>query len=379
MSTAEGETSSSKGKGRDQDEGAPEGGAPLFPGASDEWTQVHVERVEPVEEEGFLGRLPISATEQEIRGRWGGGRYLVRAMNARGQFKQNRTISIAGDPVFVSEVNAERWRRGLGVASSGRAGASSPAPAPAPQGLGLGEVMTLIQTLQASAQQQQQAWLQQQRADDERRRREDEQREERRRREDQEREERRAREANEARSRDQQFLGTMLQLIASKPAAAPDSGKATMEAFTLGLTTALKLKGGGGGEDEDDDQGEDEGGVAEVVKGAVRGLVDAVADRAGVGKGSSSSASSSSSAPALPAASSEPVTITGALGDQVKEFVAKASAAGKDPNALLAGAVGVLSKKLDKVSSSSSNGAGAASVAAAVAAVKGEGDPSAPS
>jgi hypothetical protein len=353
----------------DPDEGKPaDGGAPLFPRASSDWVAVQVERVDPVEEEGFLGRLQITATEQEIRGRWGGGRYVVRALNGANQFKTQRTISIAGDPLFVSEVNEQRWRRGLG-----HRGPSSAVAAPAPA-FGMAEIIGLFQGMTQMQAAQQQAWMQaqaeqrRQEADDRRaaeqqRRDDDRRRDDERRAEENRREERRAKEEETARERDREFMRTMLEL--GRPAGG-DEGK--IQAFMTGMTTALKLRppgGDGGGRDDDDD---DEDPIQETIKGAVHGLVDSIRGRA--------AAASSAAAPPAAPPGPEPVTVTGQLGEELKTFVHKAAGAGADPNKLLAEAISTLSRQIDR-KKGGSNGAAVSAAAAAVKAKDGTPAPTA--
>lgn len=75
--------------------------------------KLHVTRVDP--DEGYLGFLAASATEQDIVQRWGGSEYQVIAKNASGRIVLSRKFRLAGDPVFVSDIFEARWRRMMGL------------------------------------------------------------------------------------------------------------------------------------------------------------------------------------------------------------------------------------------------------------------------
>lgn len=374
--------SKEKGEARpDADEGKPaaaDGGAPLFPTASSDWIAVQVERLDPVEEEGFLGRLPITATEEQIRGRWGGGRFMCRAVNGQNQFKQNRTVSIAGDPVFISEVNRLRWIRGQGRPGD-NAAAVSAAAAPSQQ-FGVAEIVTLFQGMQQMQSAQQLQFMQQQAEDrrareeaerkrDDERRAEDRRREDQKRAEDKEREERRIREDDERRAREREFMSTTIQMVTANKGG--EAGQ--MQAFLMGMSSAIKMvnQGGGGGrgDDDDDDDDKEEDPIAETVRGVIKGLGDTFIP----GRKEAAAAEAPAAAPAAAPGEPEPVTLKGPLAAHVTKFVLEAKAAGKNPEALLASGVDVLMKSLQK--KTTSNGAG---VAAAVHAAKtGEAKPAA--
>lgn len=351
-----------------EDDGAPTGGVPLFPKQGSDWSYIDVSRVDPPEEVGFLGRMDLHATEETIKGRFGGGKYTVRARNEKHQVMTNRTIDIAGDPIFLSDSARDAWLRGRGREKEIPPRTGQPvAAAPAAQSFGVAEMVALFQGMQQMQMQQHTAAMAAQ-AEERRareaeiQRREDRQREEDRRREDQrraeenQREERRLAEEERARARDREFMTTMINVVTAKPGG--EAGQ--MAAFTNGLTLALKMAGTGGGGRDDDDDGEEDP-IAETVRGVVKGLGDAVSSRIGA------PAAAPPAVPALPPVAPgqpEPVTFTGPLAAQVGEFVRKAQAAGKNPEALLAGGVDVMMKSLAKPSN------GAAGVAAAAAAVK---------
>jgi hypothetical protein len=357
------------------DDGRPEGGAPLFPDAVNTWTHLDVERQDPVEEQGYLGKLPIEATEAEIRGRWGGGKYLIKAKDERGKIKTSRSISIAGDPVFVSKVAEERWRRGLGTTSAAAATMTTTPAAPV-QAFGIAEMMAFFSAMQNAQAQAEERRRADELAREERRRREEDAAAERRRKDEEAREARRERELAEQRQRDRDFMQHTIGVLTARQNERPgDGGAKAMESFVLGLNTALKIRGVACGEGDGDKDDEDEDEITGAVRGAVRGLVDSI-------KG----ATSKDPAPASSgvATSSENVTVTGALGEKLKQFATAAAAKGRDPNTLLESALEVLNRKIDQVppaaakddgdgaadaangSASSSSSAGAQRVAEAV-------------
>lgn len=325
----------------------PPGGAPLFEEISPEWAYIAIERLEPIEERGYLGQVPVDVTAETLRSMYGGGKFVLRAKTSDHQVKQNRTLEIAGDPVFTSDDAEARYkRRAFG------ARAAAPAAAPAAPQLGLGELMGVLQMMQTQNQQLLQQQLEAQREErrrqaEEDRRREEQRREEEDRREQRRREEmkadeqRRHEEAKAERDRNREHMQTMLQLVTSNA----KGGDQLLPAFMQGITTALQIRGGKSAGDEDDED-EDEGGgdqdpVMATIRAGVQGLVDGIK---GIGSKATETpaASSSSSEP-------EPVKITGPLADMVKELDAKAKAKGKNTEQLLAGAVDVLNKRLDKV------------------------------
>ena len=330
---------------------------PLFEDWSDDWAYLAVQRLEPIEEKGYLGQLEIGADEATLRTQYGGGKYQIQAKTAAHQIKNQRTIEIAGEPLFMTD-DAEHRYRARRTPGGARAAAAAAAPAP---GLGVAELLTIMQTLQQSSQ----AMLNQQaEAQREERRRQDQEnrdREERRQREEEKREERRRDEAKQAaadraadekaeRERQREHQQALMQLVlsGSKQTGAP------IEAFQSGITTAMALlrgAGGGGGDDDDDDQGEaEQDPIMATIRAAVQGLVDGV-------KGTKETAPAPSSSSS---AESDDVKITGPLADHVREFVKVAKSKGKNVDALLAGAVDVMKKKLegepDAASSSSSSG-----------------------
>lgn len=321
------------------------GGAPLFEEIDPEWAYISVERLEPIEERGYLGQVPVDVTAETLRSMFGGGRFVLRAKTADHQIKQNRTLEIAGDPVFISDDAEQRYKR----RTQGRAAASSAAPAPAAPGAGLGELVTIMQMMQSQNQQLLQQQLEAQREErrrqadedkrrEEQRRAEDDRKEERRRQEAKAEEERRREEAKAERDRQREHTQAMLQLVTSQQKGGGDQ----VNAFTQGIALALKLAGGKGGDqddDDDDDEVVDQDPVMATIRAGVQGLIDGLkGNKAETPAPAASSASSSA----------EDVTITGPLAKLVKDLDQEAKSAGRDTDELLAGAVNVLRKTLKK-------------------------------
>jgi hypothetical protein len=311
---------------------------PLFEEISDDWAYLSVERLEPMEDRGYLGQLPIDADQEAIRGQFGGGKFIVRAKTSQHQVKTQRTVEIAGDPIFSSDDAEARYMRRQG----GPRLTSRAAPPAAPP-IGIAEILGLMQTMQQQASQQLAQQLEAQRQERERqaaedrrredqRREEDRRRDEERRREEDRRESRRAEELEAARSRDREHVQTILGVVTSttKQQGSP------IEPFMQGLTLALKL-GGRGDDDEEGEEGEEkQDPIVATVRAAIQGIGEALGKK------------NEPAAAAAPAASEEDVRFTGQLGEQVKALVSKAKERGQDPEKLIASAVQVLHSKLDK-------------------------------
>jgi hypothetical protein len=71
--------------------------------------RIAVYRKDP--DEGYLGELEPTATEEDIKRAWGGSVYFVQGKNAQGKVAKSRSVRISGDPIFVSLVAENRWRR----------------------------------------------------------------------------------------------------------------------------------------------------------------------------------------------------------------------------------------------------------------------------
>lgn len=146
-------------------------------------SKIAVLRTDP--HEGYLGALDPDASESTIKARWGGGTFRLEAKNDAGRVCKVKSITIAGDPVFESELAERRWKRLQGVRDTSSTATHEEAEEPR---LSFKEMML----------------LQEQR--EEKRQREGEEREERRRREDAEREERRRTAEREAHERQVQLM-----------------------------------------------------------------------------------------------------------------------------------------------------------------------------
>lgn len=121
--------------GRDDD---PRSRAPLFAGFDTEDAEIDhivVYRTKPLQE-GQLDRLDVSATEEDIRERWGGGTFRVVGRDSNNKMLSGayKTVDLAGDPIFDSDVSRRKWdamrRRMGGLAAE----PTTPAPPAAPAG-----------------------------------------------------------------------------------------------------------------------------------------------------------------------------------------------------------------------------------------------------
>jgi hypothetical protein len=219
-----------------------------------------VDRMEPPQEQGYLGKTDPKATEADIKNRWGGGRFHVTARTERGTIKGHRWISIAGDPKFESASARRKWM------ASQKADRDMDA---SDTGAGVGAMPTAIDPM---------AILQWQsntvRADMERRDRESREHDERMRREAREHEER-IRQANEeSRQRDREHTQALLTMVQGSQ----QKGGGGAELVTMminGLKLGLSLGGNNEGGGEDDDPYGLKLAMAELARGITRGKRDA--------------------------------------------------------------------------------------------------------
>ena len=54
---------------------------------ADELQDIQIHRTDPAEEEGYLGVVPLGFTEENIRARWGGGRFKLILRNTGNKLK----------------------------------------------------------------------------------------------------------------------------------------------------------------------------------------------------------------------------------------------------------------------------------------------------
>lgn len=225
--------------------------------------RVHVFRKDPPE--GFLGEVAPGITEAEILSRWGGSEYRLEGKNTKGQVVKVRSITLAGDPTFVSEIFEARWRRQNGLRPRGDA----PATAPAEQ-LSIKDVLLMLDSREATRRTEERERQEQNRRDEsereERRARDQEEREERRRKDEAEREERarKARTEDEERRRQQhredierqqqqaamlltqqaQMFQATISMLKTEHEGAVKTDP--IEMLTKGVALAVQLRGEGG-------------------------------------------------------------------------------------------------------------------------------------
>jgi hypothetical protein len=304
--------------------------APLFAEIdADELADIQIHRTEPVEEEGFLGVVPLAFNEENIRARWGGGRFKLILRNTGNKIKGTKHIVISGDPIWTSQAKKQAHYRGKGLTLEDEPRAAPPAP---PPGIGITEITGIFTTM-----------MQMQAAADDRRARETAAADERRAREQDARDERRRKEEQESREREREHTTQMLLLIKESVRGGggggdQGAGPALLEAFTSGMKSAVAMlpavqpapaggRGGDGDDDDDDDERRDD-----PVASAIQGIARVVVDRFGPG--------GPAPAVAAPAAAGKPadegVTLVGPLGEKVAALANAAKAANMDVTALLA-------------------------------------------
>ena len=88
---------------------------PLFAGLAGDKAERHdrtqVFRLEPVDE-GHLGDLPPDCTVNDIRTRWGGGRFRVVAVDEGGGYlARNSQVRVSGDPIFDNDIGRRKYDR----------------------------------------------------------------------------------------------------------------------------------------------------------------------------------------------------------------------------------------------------------------------------
>lgn len=129
-----------------QDDHREEVAGTLFDG-NDTIDHIYVERIDPAE--GFLGRIPwpCPSLEEEIRGRYGGGKFKLRACDEASAFCKGvpiRNIPIGGEPIWQSQTAERRWRRQQGEPLELPGSTRSPAAPPPERALSIGELMLLL-------------------------------------------------------------------------------------------------------------------------------------------------------------------------------------------------------------------------------------------
>lgn len=348
---------------------------PLFDGIRrNEVEYILVSRSEPTLEQGSLGRISPDATEFDISDRWGGGKYVLTARDANNRLtpKGRRTIYIAGDPLFQSETNRQKWIRMQGGAVAPPAPAQLAPPAqPVQHAPSITELLTIITTITTQSQQAaaaaQAAQMEQIRAHqaardaeiartEERRRKEDQDREERLRKDQREYEQRRAEDDRARQDRDREHQRALLDMVKTTGAAPAANSAETLNTFIAGIKMAIDLGGGGrGGGDTDDEEDTGPspgdpvvaaitklGDVAQEFLGKKMGPVGgAAAEKQGGQNGAGAGAGNSvENGPEKATHGETPnsVTLQGAIAEKAKLFISSMQSAGKDPESVLGAA-----------------------------------------
>jgi hypothetical protein len=312
-----------------------------------------VRRVEPLIEDGTLGRLDASATELDILERWGGKKFVVEGRDSLNRIVKGcrRTLTIGADPKFESKANEQKWQRQQGITPPAAVGQAS--------GPSFIEIFSLMSQQQEQARKDAQAAHERQlelaREDAGRRDREARERderndrerraheekliadrradEERQRRDEKDRDERLRRELEESRARDREHQKVILELLSSKR---EDSGS-SMDTFIKGIELAKELLAG---KDKDEDDEDENGGI---IAASIRDGIKAIPDAIRAARGTSAEGSGEA-AETEAAGKPENIVLTGPIADNMRTFVAAQKAKGKDPEKVLAQALRVLNE-----------------------------------
>lgn len=310
---------------------------PLFD-SSKELAYIAVAREEP--EEGFLGKLPPTASEITIRKKWGGGTFTLSPRTAQGKYIKGmgaRTLSIEGDPIFTSRSAEIRYRRSLGLEEH----------KPADQGgkpLGFGELMILLDKQSSRAREEAREaadlrareleasharQLELVREDTKRREKELELERHRMQADQKERSERLDREMGAERERQREHTSTMIQLVKEKGAG---GGGSTVDTLMKGIQLARELGGGTG-----------EGGEADPLTALAANLPDIIAEAgkiAAIDRSTSNPRPRRGAAPEQPRrrrrGEPEPVMLEGAVAQKAAQMIERLQAQGRDPAIVLA-------------------------------------------
>jgi hypothetical protein len=330
------------------DELAPEDldGVPLFEESGD-LAYIAVTREDP--EEGFLGKLRPSATEADLRKKWGGGTYSLSPRNSGGKYIKGlsaREIIIAGDPVFASKSAEIRWKRSLGIVDEPREAARGGAGG---GNLGIGEMLILLNTTSEKARQEARDAAESRMREaeaaharqlelvrEESKRREADLKAERERMHEAaaEREARLVREAASERDRQREHMQTMLQLVKERAKSAEESG-GPMGALMAGVKLAMDLRGDGGG------PGDPLSALANNLPDVIAEARNLIAmDRGGAPRLNPADQGDEEDEDEDP----DSVKFEGEVGAKARELVERIRAQGRDPAVVLARAFDVLAR-----------------------------------
>lgn len=338
--------------------------APLFATSEKKLKRINtvaVHRSEP--DSGYLGWMAPDVSEAALVSKWGGGTYKLEAKNALGQVVPGgiRTLKLAGDPIFSSQVEEKRWRRANGL-NDREDGAGA---------LSTKDLLALIeekdekrraeqleredrQRAEIAAREERERVAREERAAqaqrdaDERKARETkeaDEREERRRREAREDDERRARIHREDMERltnqnastlaqSQQFFQQLATTLKADAAHAPaaDSGGAVMKALLTGIQVAREIAGAAGGGDKDTPP-------PDALTSLIQRLPETLREVRNTGAAVYGElAGKKPAAPGGPAAGkrrapTDHLTITGPTATKAKRVLNALAAAGKNPEA----------------------------------------------
>ena len=309
---------------------------------------IAVERLDPPE--GFLGTIDPSSTEEDIRGKYGGGKFRLRARDVGSHYVKGVPVgnaTIGGEPIFQSISFERQWKRRQGIVDDkppAAGGALSEKP------LSFGELMLLMDKQAERARQAAQEGadlrareaeasharqLELVREDTKRRERELEQERQRMHIDAKERAERLDREVTAERERQREHTATMLQLV--KEQKGPDG---TAALLLKGIELARELGGGTG-----------EGGATDPLTALAANLPDILSE---AGKIAAIDRSSAAPRPAEANPSPqqrrrpgepEPVMLEGSVAKAATELIGRLKEQGRDPAAVLAQAFDAIARR----------------------------------
>jgi len=320
-------------------------GSPLFDLDEKEIAFVTVIRDDP--EEGLVGRVTSTATELDIRRKFGGGTFTLQGRNAMGRPVKGawRQVQIAGDPIFVSDTAARKWKQQQGVRDD-----RPPAANTNDRPMGIQDMILLMTKLQETARAEARdlsdlrareaeaahaRQIELLRLDAERRQQEA-----------REQLDRAQREAEAARQRDREFFGQLAKITAEQSSRRDEETPTKMLFTGIELATKLmgKRGGGGGGEDGDGDKDpvtalinnlpEIIAQARETVVQSMRGRSAPPADEGGGDDGADGAGDEDE----------DTVTLEGEMAAKARKVVAHLASQGKDPEAVLSRVMDALMK-----------------------------------
>lgn len=315
--------------------------SPIFDLGNAEFSYVTIYRDEP--DDGHQGRLPPTASEVDIKRKFGGGTYTITARNTQGKPLKGgfRQLTIAGDPIFQSQAAERKWKRQQGYEEGKPAAAATSGP------MTIGETLLMLEKMGEKARAESRDWAEQRsresqlthernmeilRADAARRESELKFERERLERESQERIERMEREAKEERERNREFMKTTLDMMSTK-AASKGGGDDAVATLLKGIELARSFGGGGGGGEE---------GESDPLAALATAAPQIMAEARRLIASDKPAAAAPQANPAAGGDDPNAVTLEGEIGKKARRLIMHLQGQGKDPERVLSQSIDVL-------------------------------------